>query len=231
MSKKKQSPTSTDAGTNVLSELNGVIEKVTALTGNAPALTATEIKRSTKLRKGGETVIPTIAALSDQFGLSFASHPTDAMVAKMKQAQSLIPLHRKLVAATKQVGDSIFQAHSESWASAAVHYAALRRIARTDDDVAKTLAPVTQFFKQRAPAVVEAEDAKRGGKKGSKAAKAAKEAKAAAAEAPSNESPAPAAAPATPPATVAPATVTAAPTAPASQPAVPSAAPVGAPHS
>jgi hypothetical protein len=188
---KKQKPTSSDVGANVLGELDSFVKKVTALVGNPPALTAADIKRATKLRKGGEKFIPTIAALADQFGLTIASHPTDAMVAKMNQASSLAPLHKKLVAATKQVGDAIFQAQSESWDSAAVHYATLRRLAVKDGDVAKTLAPVTQFFAQRSATVVDAEDAKRGGKRGSKAAQAAK-AQAKDAEALVSESPAPA---------------------------------------
>jgi hypothetical protein len=212
---KKQKPTSSDVGANVLGELDSFVKKVTALVGAPPALTAADMKRATKLRKGGEKVIPTIAALSDQFGLTIASHPTDAMVAKMNQASSLAPLHKKLVAATKQVGDAIFQAQSESWDSAAVHYATLRRLAVKDGDVAKTLAPVTQFFAQRSTTVVDAEDAKRGGKKGSNAAKAA-EAQAKDAEAPGNESPAPAAAPAATP------TATPSPTV---------SAPVSTPHS
>jgi hypothetical protein len=185
---KKNTPTSKDVGANVLDELNTLVEKVTAWIGNPPALTGTEIRRSTKLRKGGETVIPTVAALANQFGLTSKAHPTDAMVAKMKMAQSLIPLHRKLVAATKQVGDTMFLANSESWASAAVHYATLSKMARSDGDVAKTLAPVTEFFAHRSPAVVQAEDAKRGGRKGSKAAKAAP-APVAATDAPGNGSP------------------------------------------
>jgi hypothetical protein len=174
---QKQKPTSTNDGSSVLDELQSFIEKVTALVGQPPALTAADIKRSAKLRKGGETVIPTVAALSDRFGLSIPSHPTSDMVAKMTKAQSLIPLHRGLVAATKQVGDAIFQAQSQSWGSATVHYSTLRRLARSDGDVAKTLAPVTQFFAAKSPTVVEAEDAKRGGKKGSKAAKSSKSSK------------------------------------------------------
>jgi hypothetical protein len=131
------------------------------------------MRRATKLRKGGEKVIPTIAALSNQFGLTIQSHPTDAMVAKMNQANNLAALHKKLVAATKQVGDSIFQAQSESWASAAVHYATLRHLAVKDGDVEKTLAPVKQFFSRRSSAVVKAEKAARAAAKGSKAAQAA----------------------------------------------------------
>ena len=171
---KKTKPTSTDVGANVLDELNALVGTVTKWLGNPPALTAADMRRSNKLRKGGETVIPTVAALADQFGLTSTVHPTDAMLAKAKMAQSLIPLHRKLVALTKQVGDTMFQANSESWESATVHYATLSRMARADGDVAKTLAPVKKFFASKSPAVVQAEDAKRGGRKGSKAAQAAK---------------------------------------------------------
>jgi hypothetical protein len=170
---KKKTPTPTDVGANILDELNELAGKVTKWVGSPPALTATDVRRSNKLRKGGETVIPTIAALADQFGLTSRVHPTDKMLAKAKTAQSLIPLHRKLVALTKQVSDTMFQANSESWDSATTHYATLSRMARTDGDVAKTLAPVTKFFASKSPAVVQAEDAKRGGRKGSKAAQAA----------------------------------------------------------
>jgi hypothetical protein len=173
--KRKTKPTSTDVGANVLEELNGFIKKVTVLVGTPPALTGADIKRATKLRKGGEKVVTTIAALSDQFGLTFASHPTDAMVAQMNKANSLVALHRKLVAATKQVGDSIFLAQSESWKSAAVHYATLRKMAVTDGDVAKTLVPVTEFFARRPSTAVHSDGATSGGggKKGSTTAQAA----------------------------------------------------------
>jgi hypothetical protein len=214
----KQKPTSTDASSNLLDELASFVAKVTALVGDPPALTATDIKRSAKLRKGGETVIPTVAALSDKFGLSIPSHPTSDMVAKVNLATSLIPLHRGLVAVTKQVSDAMFKAQSESWGSATVHYGTLRRLAKSDGDVAKTLAPVTQFFAHKTPAVVEAEDAKRGGKKGTK-----KKAKPTSAGS-SQETQAAVAAPGTGAATVA------APTAAATQAAAPTAAPVVTTH-
>jgi hypothetical protein len=173
MSKKLQ-PTSTDVGANLLAELTALGEKVTAWVGDPPALTATDIKRSLKLRRGGEKVISTVAALSNQYGLTIPEHPTDAMVAKMNTAQSLIPLHKKMVDLTKQVSDAIFQAQSESYGSATVHYTTLRRLAGKNGNVQKTLEPVKQFFARKSPAVVQAEGVKRGGRKGSKAAQAAK---------------------------------------------------------
>jgi hypothetical protein len=48
-----------------------------------------------------------------------------------------------LVTATKRVADAIFQAQSQSWAGATVHYSMLRRLGKTDGSVAKALEPVT----------------------------------------------------------------------------------------
>ena len=200
-----------DLSSNGLSEAKSLVEKVSALVGNPPPLTATDRKRSVKLRKGGETVIPIVAALANQFGLKLPGHSVSTMQAQFNRAQDLIPLHKQMVIALKKVEDSIFLAQSESWSEATVHYSVLRRLAKKDGDLAKGLAPATQFFAARSPQTVAAENTKRGGKKGSIAAKAAK-ASAAAKEALAHESP------------------SAAPTEPASPTATPSPAPSNAPH-
>jgi hypothetical protein len=215
--KKKTSTKKSGVSTDPLENAQSLLEQVTGIIGTPPSLTVKDRQRSTKLRKGGETVIPTVATLSDQFGLTLASHPTKTMVAKAKQAQDLIPLHKQLVTATKHVADQMFSANSESWAAATVHYTMLRRLAKTDGDLATALAPVEQFFAHRSAAVVKEEEAKRGHRKGAKAPKGAKAAAVAPAEsgalAPAiQEAPAPVAAGTT---------VTATPAAPA---------PIGATH-
>jgi hypothetical protein len=171
---KKTNPKKSDVSADKLEEAQSLLGQVTGIVGKSPALTGKERIRSVKLRKGGETVIPTVAALSAQFGLTVASHPTDAMVASAKKAQSLIALHKQLVAATKNVSDQMFTANSESWAAATVHYSMLRRLARTDGDLATALAPVTKFFSSRSATVVQAEDAKTGHRRGVKAPKGSK---------------------------------------------------------
>ena len=69
-----------------LDEASKLVEQITKLVGAVPALSAKDRKRSLKLRKGGETVIPTVAALSEQYGLSIASHPTTTMVQSAMKA-------------------------------------------------------------------------------------------------------------------------------------------------
>ncbi|HEY2515664.1 MAG TPA: hypothetical protein VGI39_32570 [Polyangiaceae bacterium] len=144
---------------DVLDDAKALVTKVTALVGPAPALTLADVRRSTKLRKGGEKVIPTLATLSEQAGLVVPSHPTDTMQQKMDLAESLVPLHKVLVVLTKQVADVLFLAQSESWDAATVHYSVLRRLAQKNGDLARALAPVTQFFAVRSKKKVPSSDA------------------------------------------------------------------------
>ena len=116
---------------------NGVknlLAQVTAVAGPALALTGKDRQRAVRLRKGGEKVIPTITALSEQFGLVVPSFPTSAITANVTQANSLVALHKQLVTATKQVSDAMFQADSKSWEGATVHYSVLKRLAKTNGD-------------------------------------------------------------------------------------------------
>jgi hypothetical protein len=153
------------------SEVKDLLAKVTEIAGPAPALTAKARVRSLKLRKGGEKFIPTILALSERIGLNVPSHPVSAIKESLGKFQTLAPIHESVVSAEKHLGDAIFQAQAQCWEGATVHYSVLRRLAKTDGDIANALAPVAQFFAKKAPAVVKAEDAKRGHRKGATASK------------------------------------------------------------
>jgi hypothetical protein len=146
---RKQTSTHSEIDAIGLEEARKLVEQVVALVGTVPALSPKDRTRSLKLRKGGETVIPTVTALSDQFGLSIVSHPTTTMVEGAKKAQSLIPLYKQLVQAAKQVADQMFTANSTSWSAATVHYTMLRRLAKTNGDLQEALVPVNQFFAQK----------------------------------------------------------------------------------
>jgi hypothetical protein len=160
--------TTTTNSANEPAEVKSFLDSITTIAGPLPALTSKDRKRSLKLRKGGEKVVPTLLALSDRIGLNVPSHPTSAIQANLDKVKALSPVHESVVSAEKHLGDSIFQAQSKIWEGATVHYTVLRRLAKTDGDIANALAPVTEFFAQKAPAVVKAEDAKRGHRKGVK---------------------------------------------------------------
>ncbi len=173
--------TASTSSTVEATKAKALIAELTAMAGPKLALTANDRKRATKLRKGGEKVIPTIVALSQQFGLVVPSHPTSAITANVNKATNLVAVHKQLVTATKQVADAIFKAQSEGWDGATVHYTVLKRLSKSDGDLAKALAPVSDFFAKKSPAVVKAEDEKRGHRKGVKEPKASETTPAAAA--------------------------------------------------
>ncbi|HEY2516728.1 MAG TPA: hypothetical protein VGI39_37920 [Polyangiaceae bacterium] len=216
MTRTKHKAEASVTSSDLLDDAKALAAKVTALVGPAPALTLADVRRSTKLRKGGEKVIPTLTTLSEQAGIVVPSHPTDTMKQKMDLAESLVPLHKLLVVLTKQISDVLFLAQSDSWDAATVHYAVLRRLAQKNGDIARALAPVTQFFAARSAAVTAEEKAKRGGaRKGSKKKVTSSDAPGPNANAPTQPVAAPAptaaAAPASPTAPSSPTTVTNAP--------------------
>jgi hypothetical protein len=184
-------------------EVKSFLASITATAGPPLALTAKDKVRAVRLRKGGEKVIPTITALSQQFGINLPSHPISVITANVEQAKNLTAIQKQLVTATKQVSDAIFKAQSTSWEGATVHYSVLKRIGKTDGDLATALAPVTEFFAKKTPAVVKAEEEKRGHRKGVKEPKGTKTApaggQATSAQAPAAPASAPAVTPATAP--------------------------------
>jgi hypothetical protein len=199
----------TNSATEPKAAVKSLLDSITTIAGPAPELTAKDRKRTSKLRKGIEKVIPTLMALSDRIGLSVPAYPTATIQANLDKVKTLSPVHEGVASAEKHLSDAIFQAQAEIWEGATVHYSMLKRLAKTNGDVAKALAPVTQFFAHKQPAVVQAEDAKRGHRKGVKEPKGSTTTPAATEEPTSAQAPA-------------------APTAPS---ATPAAAPNVAPHS
>jgi hypothetical protein len=133
-------------------EIKNFLDSITKIAGPAPALTAKDRKRSVKLRKGGEKVIPTLLALSERLGLVVPSHPTSAIQANLDKVKTLTPVLESVTSAEKHLADAVFESQSAAWEGATVHYSVLRRLAKTDGDVANTLAPVAAFFAKKSTA-------------------------------------------------------------------------------
>jgi hypothetical protein len=164
-----------EEGTSASEALDAAVKHlivcVTAVAGPAPALSAKDRIRSVKLRKGGEKVIPTITALSEQFGIVVPMVPTSAITSNLDKSKQLVAAQKQLEAVAKHLSDAIFAAQSDGWEGATLHYTVLKRLAKMNGSLETALAPVTQFFAQKSPAVVKAEEAKRGHRKGAKTTK------------------------------------------------------------
>ena len=57
----KTHPKSEDLGSSVIDAANNLVAQITELVGPAPALSANDVRRSLKLRKGGASIIPIVA--------------------------------------------------------------------------------------------------------------------------------------------------------------------------
>jgi hypothetical protein len=115
------------------------------------ALTALEKRRLAKMRKGGDQVVRTLAPLATEYGLASSTLDSQTMVARLADAQALLPLQQRIVMLSKRVDDLVFRAHADAWLIALEFYAVLRRKAATNGDVAVALASVQQFFAYRHP--------------------------------------------------------------------------------
>ena len=126
-----------------------MVEKASEALPVAAPLSSDERRKMPKLRKGGEKFIPVLTALSSQNGISVPTHPTDAMVSRIEEAQILAPLRKRVAEVLKSIDDSILRAQGESWETATLLYSVLRPIARKNANVALALAPLEEFFSHR----------------------------------------------------------------------------------
>jgi hypothetical protein len=119
--------------------------------GNDPPLTPVEKRHAAKLRKGGEKALEQIGNLAQQHQLESPALKVSDMLALLGKASAVQPLADRAAAFGKHVQDVLFAAQSAAWVMGMQYYALLQRRARTDAELAKALAPVTQFLAYRHP--------------------------------------------------------------------------------
>lgn len=119
--------------------------------GNDPPLTPVEKRHAAKLRKGGEKALEQIGNLAQQHQLESPALKVSDMLALIGKASAVQPLADRATAFVKHVQDVLFAAQSAAWVMGMQYYALLQRRARTDAELAKALAPVTQFLAYRHP--------------------------------------------------------------------------------
>jgi hypothetical protein len=124
----------------------GAIE--TSLGADSP-LTAEQKRRATKMRKGGEPIAATLAALAQQHQVESPSLQIAPMTAGLGRASALQPLVTSVAAFAQRLDDMIFAAQSGAWAIALQVYAVLQRMALTDGALAAALGPVAEFMAYR----------------------------------------------------------------------------------
>jgi hypothetical protein len=129
-----------------------------------PSLTAKQKKAATRSRKGMEKIIPTIANLSNEHGVTVPKRPTSEMTANLALVSQLEPVKQKLVSAVSLVEDNMGTAGSASWNTASTLYGMLQKVAHRDSQLKSQLAPVVDYFAYRTPAAKQAHPKQKGKK-------------------------------------------------------------------
>jgi hypothetical protein len=122
-----------------------------ALAITDPPLTPKEKRHAAKLRKGGEKYVVQIGSLAAQYKLETAAMDVATLPVLVGKADALQPLADRLAALGKRVGDCIFAAQSQAWDTGMQYYALLKRVAKSNGELATALQPVTDFLAYRHP--------------------------------------------------------------------------------
>jgi hypothetical protein len=136
------------------------ITQAKALLGFDSGMSAAEIRRAVKFRKGGEQHLPTLAGLSAKYGVEVPARPTADMTAALERATQLDPARTAIGELSKIVDDAYFGSRSESWTTATALYSMLKRGSASDPGLASALSPLQDYFARRHP-LVAAEHPKR----------------------------------------------------------------------
>jgi len=131
-------------------ECASLLDQVSAKLGSETPLNADQIRRATKMRKGGAEVIPKILALCEQHGVTkIGTLTTTEMSAQLKRGDALVQVGLRGAVVQKKVKDSAMGAHGRTWQIGMTMYKTLQRMAVDDPELALGLEPIEGFFQTK----------------------------------------------------------------------------------
>jgi hypothetical protein len=144
------SPVVTTMSDAAVTECSALLDQVLALVGDQASLNADQIRRSTKMRKGGAEVIPMIVALCQQHGITQVGSLTIAeMSSELSRGDALAQVGVQSGLVQKKVKDGAMAARGRSWQIATTLYTTLKRMAADDAQLALGLAAIASFFQTK----------------------------------------------------------------------------------
>ncbi len=117
--------------------------------GTVQRLSPADRRRLAKNRRGGQQVVPTIAALATKYGIATPTTTGTVLNAQLARVQELDPLVTASVDAHSQIVDAHLGASTAMWTSARTLYAMLKPAAKTDPSLAAELKSVEEWFRRR----------------------------------------------------------------------------------
>jgi hypothetical protein len=150
--KKRNSKT---ASSSQFEESIKLLEQAKTAVGTVPRLTPLDRKRSAKIRRGGQQVVPTIAAVATKYGIVTTLTNGPALTAQLARVQSLDALLGASVDSHAKISDAHFSATGDMWKSARALYVVLKTVAKADPSVAPELKSVEEWFRRNKSPVTE----------------------------------------------------------------------------
>jgi hypothetical protein len=130
-----------------VAQCQSLLDGIDGILGPVTQLSADDIRRSLKLRKGGAQVVTQLAALCNHHQVTSVGPVTvNSMIAEKTQADTLNEIGVQFAAVAKKLSDATFSAESSTWQQATALYTVLQRLALMDPTLAAGLQPVQAFF-------------------------------------------------------------------------------------
>jgi hypothetical protein len=117
----------------------------------APTLSSAMKRHTARYRKGGHKVISTIGSVASQQRVDFPGSPVSEMRDQLAIADAIDALATRVEKLKLYLDNFVFSARADAWQTAMQYYALLRRMARTNGEIAVALEPVTKFMSMHDP--------------------------------------------------------------------------------
>lgn len=138
----------TSAVNRAIADLDALDEELGIV---VPKLSPSMKRRTARYRKGGSKLIAILGNVARQQGVDFPSSPVSEMMEQLAIANALEALAMRVTVLETHLGNAVFSARATAWQSAMQYYALLRRMARSNRELATALEPVKQYMSMHDP--------------------------------------------------------------------------------
>jgi hypothetical protein len=132
------------------SAIQKLVEEAQTHIDNVARMTTTDKKRAAKLRRGAHQVLPLIAKLARKYTVYAPGTTADDIDSHIAVAQSLEPVLGAVAVLHGTLADAHMSAETSAWKLGTVSYAMMKKAGTANVNLANELAPVTEWFRQKA---------------------------------------------------------------------------------
>jgi len=138
--------------TATLQAIGHQLKQMMATFAGVERLTPGERKRRLKLRRGGQQIVPTIAAAATKYSITGTMATGESLMQAMQYAREIEEVLSSAIALLTALKNAQLTANADTWIKTITLYGMLRKNAEHDPAVAAELAVATEWFRVRSRA-------------------------------------------------------------------------------